>query len=297
MGYNFVDIKIVCLYEEYDPNFCPMSLDEAYLDITEYLLKHPGLKSSEVVNEMRSKIAQQTKLTASAGISLNTMLAKICSDLKKPNGQFELLNGEQARDFISNLPVRKIGGIGNVTEQLLSVLGVQNCEDIIKNRGLIYLLFSEHSAASFFRIALGIGSTNISEMNNNKRKSMSTETTFRDTSDLQKLREICDNLSSELSSDLQAENLTGRQVTVKIKTHKFDIKTKVSNLLQPTSDANLIKQTATKILNYFIDTSDDKPLTLRLLGIRISELLGIFLKNSVILHNSKQTNLSQNNLS
>ena len=229
-----------------------MSLDEAYLDITEYLLKHPGLKSSEVVNEMRSKIAQQTKLTASAGISLNTMLAKICSDLKKPNGQFELLNEEQARDFISNLPVRKIGGIGNVTEQLLSVLGVENCQDIIENRGLIYLLFSELSAASFFRIALGIGSTNISEMTNNKRKSMSTETTFRDTSDVQKLREICDNLSSELSSDLQAENLTGRQVTVKIKTHKFDIKTKVSNLLQPTCDANLIKQTAIKILNYFI---------------------------------------------
>ena len=81
--YKAVSSIIRQVFKEYDPGFCPMSLDEAYLDITEYLDTHSNLRASEVVEEMRAKIFQNTQLTASAGISLNTMLAKICSDLNK----------------------------------------------------------------------------------------------------------------------------------------------------------------------------------------------------------------------
>ena len=153
------------------------------------------------------------------------------------------------------------------------VIGVETCQDIIDKRGLILLLFSELSATSFYRIALGIGSTNISEMSNRERKSMSNETTFHDTSDIQKLREICDSLSEELATDLQSEKLMGKQITLKVKTHKFSIRTRVSNLMRPTNSENVIKETAGKILIHFIDTSEDKPLTLRLLGVRMSELV------------------------
>lgn len=268
--YRAVSSQVRQVFKEYDPNFCPMSLDEAYLDLTQFLLQHPSRKPGEVVEEMRRKIQELTTLTASAGISFNTMLAKICSDLNKPNGQYELLDEGKIESFVSSLSVRKVGGIGNVTEQLLQVIGVETCADIISNRGSIFLLFSELSAVSFYRIALGVASTDIADMSNRERKSMSTETTFKDTSDPDKLRELCTELCSELASDLQGESLQGRQITLKIKTHKFSIKTKVANLMQPTSEAQVMANSATKILQKFIDA--EKPLTLRLLGVRMSDL-------------------------
>lgn len=270
--YRAVSAQVRQVFQEYDANFCPMSLDEAYLDLTDYLLTHPSRTPGEVVHEMRQKIEERTTLTASAGISFNTMLAKISSDQNKPNGQHEILDESKAKEFVSTLPVRKVGGIGNVTEQLLQVLGVEKCQDILEHRGSILLLFSELSAVSFFRIALGIGSIDIADMAHRERKSMSTETTFKDTSDPQKLREICSDLCAELASDLQGESLQGRQVTVKIKTHKFAIKTKVSNLLQPTAKSEIICQTAFKILHSLMELCEEKPLTLRLLGVRMSEL-------------------------
>lgn len=259
------------VFKEYDPNFCPMSLDEAYLDITDFLVQHPSRTPDEVVAEMRDKIRERTQLTASAGVSFNTMLAKICSDQNKPNGQFLLLKAEDVSNFIASLPVRKIGGIGNVTEQLLQAVGVQNCQDILEKKGLISLLFSELSVQSFFRIGLGLGCTSVSEMSNRERKSMSTETTFRDTHDPNKLRELCSELCSDLAADLQSENLKGRQVTIKIKTDKFDIKTKVMNLMRSTNDSAIIGNAANKILQKFMDGSIE-PLKLRLLGVRMSEL-------------------------
>ena len=259
------------VFAKYDPNFCPMSLDEAYLDVTDYLTGHPGKTPGEIVKEMRKEIEERTQLTASAGISFNSRLAKICSDLNKPNGQYELLNEAEAKALLNDLPVRKVGGIGNVTEQLLKSIGVEKCSDILDHKGLIFHLFSELSAEHFFGIALGMGSTNVADMANRERKSMSTETTFRDTSEPAKLREICQELCQELSRDLQKENLVGRQVTVKIKTHKFAIKTRVANLISATSESSLIFDAASKVLNYFMETASEKPLTLRLLGVRMSE--------------------------
>merc|ERR1712012_764890 len=138
-----------------------MSLDEAYLNLTDYLLSHPFLTPGVVVNEMRAKIQEKTALTASAGISLNSLVAKICSDLNKPNGQYELLDEDEMTKFVSELPIRKIGGIGNVTEQMLEVVGIKTCQDILDNRGSILLLFSEQTAAGFFRVALGLGCTDV----------------------------------------------------------------------------------------------------------------------------------------
>ena len=270
-------VAIRDIFREYDPNFCPMSLDEAYLDLTDFLLQHPSKTAQDIVQEIRAKIEAQTRLTASAGVSFNTMLAKIASDQKKPNGQFELLDREKVPDFLSNLPVRKVGGIGNVTEQLLQVVGVNTCADILTKKGLVWALFSELSSYNFFRIALGLGSTSVSEMAHRDRKSMSTETTFKDTNDPKRLQELCSELSCELANDLQQESLVGKQVTVKIKTHLFAVKTKVQNLLKPTSDSQVIAQTAVKILQKFMADNcnggkQSEPLKLRLLGVRMSEL-------------------------
>ena len=115
----------------YVPTYLPFLYnfsDEAYLNLTDYLLKHPSIQPAEVVNEMRAKIEEKTTLTASAGISRNSLVSKICSDLNKPNGQYQLLCDDEIRKFVAQLPIRKVGGIGNVTEQLLQVLGVEKCQ-------------------------------------------------------------------------------------------------------------------------------------------------------------------------
>ncbi len=96
----------------------------------------------------------------------------------------------------------------------------------------------------FLRTSLGLGSTRISDMSSRERKSMSTETTFSETSEKDELFSIVDSLCVELSNDLLSESLKGTQLTVKIKTHKFSLKTRAANLFQPSNDVTVLQQTA-----------------------------------------------------
>ena len=270
--YRAVSSVIREVFREYDPNFIPMSLDEAYLDITEYLLRFPHKTAESTTQEIREKITLKTNLTASAGIACNTLLAKICSDQNKPNGQFYLAPDEQEiMKFIRKLSIRKVNGIGNVTEQMLRSIGVTNCQDLYDKRGEIKLLFSSISSNSFLRISLGIGSTSLADWAERERKSLSNETTFRDTSDTNELMQICEKLSLDLAKDLESEGLEGRSVSLKIKTHKFNIKTKVHNLLGYTNEVSIIATSAKSILRHFIKVSEEKPLKLRLMGVRMSD--------------------------
>lgn len=269
--YRAVSTIVRDIFRHYDGHFCPMSLDEAYLDLTTYMAS-TTLTVEQVVEEMRQKIFEQTNLTASAGIAPNPMLAKVCSDKNKPNGQFRLQD-DVVGAFMADLPVRKIGGIGNVTEQLLhKVLGIETCSHLYDNRGLLYLLFSESSATSFLRISLGVDTTLVAHMAQRDRKSMSNETTFRDSSDPSLLLDTCNQLCEDLSNDLKKEGMKGRQVTVKIKTHRYSVKTRVYNLLGPTCDLKVIQAAAKNVLHQFMAGAEEKPLTLRLLGVRMSEL-------------------------
>ncbi|XP_023319907.1 DNA polymerase kappa [Eurytemora carolleeae] len=133
---------------------------------------------------MRSKIEERTQLTASAGIASNTFLAKVCSDINKPNGQYVLpANHADILEFVNKLPIRKASGIGNVQEQLLKSLGVNTCGDLYLKRGEIKLLFSQLSFENYMQISQGIGGTRLEPREDRLRKSMSNETTFKETSD------------------------------------------------------------------------------------------------------------------
>ena len=319
--YKEIAAVIRKIFGEYDPNFLPMSLDEAYLDITEFLkdrrkkleINDPSLNESLdgqselsidenkdlsnsckqhsltamaelIVKEMRSKIETATNgLTASAGIAPNTLLAKVCSDFNKPNGQFMLKDDHEIFEFVKKLPVRKICGIGNVTEQLLTkVLGVKTCGDLYEKRGLILLLFKPATSHFLLRVSLGIGDNMLSSKDS-PRKSISSESTFEDTSDPQKLIEICDELCVDLLksfSDDEERKLRGRQVTVKIKTYKFEVRTKVTTLSIPTFEYEIISQAARKVLKHLIDNAAEKPLKLRLIGVRLSGFGEEFIQNN-----------------
>ncbi|XP_037594107.1 DNA polymerase kappa isoform X3 [Cebus imitator] len=228
-----------------------------------------GTSAEEVVKEIRFRIKQKTTLTASAGIAPNTMLAKVCSDKNKPNGQYQILPDRQAvMDFIKDLPIRKVSGIGKVTEKMLKALGIITCTELYQQRALLSLLFSETSWHYFLHISLGLGSTHLTR--DGERKSMSVERTFSEINKAEEQYSLCQELCSELAQDLQKEGLKGRTVTIKLKNVNFEVKTRASTVSSVVSTAEEIFAIAKELLKTEIDADFPHPLRLRLMGVRIS---------------------------
>lgn len=334
--YGKVSKEVREILAEYDPNFMPMGLDEAYLNITEHLEErlnwpedkrrfffntentiekdgvntsakfngdgyssspvlfedttplmddHPeqrdqsvknsvafGTSAEEVVKEIRFRIEQKTQLTASAGIAPNTMLAKMCSDCNKPNGQYRIAPERQAvLDFLKDLPIRKVPGIGKVTEKMLKALGIVTCSELYQQRALLSLLFSEASWRNFLDISLGLGSTHLEK--DGERKSMSTERTFSEINTAEDQYSLCRELCRDLAQELQKEGLKGKTVTLKLKHVNFEVKTRASTVLSSVSTEEEIFAVAKDLLGTEIDSVAPHPLRIRLMGVRVSGFL------------------------
>ncbi|XP_027490611.1 DNA polymerase kappa isoform X2 [Corapipo altera] len=321
--YGKVSKEVREILAEYDPNFMPMGLDEAYLNITEHLeerLNWPedrrrfffntegttgvdkddmnmsdkfnegecssspvlfedntshlkqrgqsvensvvfGTSAEEVVKEIRFRIEQKTQLTASAGIAPNTMLAKMCSDHNKPNGQYRITPERQAvLDFLKDLPIRKVPGIGKVTEKMLKALGIVTCSELYQQRALLSLLFSEISWRNFLDISLGLGSTHL-------------EKTFSEINRAEDQYSLCRELCRDLAQELQKEGLKGKTVTLKLKNVNFEVKTRASTVLSSVSTEEEIFAVAKDLLGTEIDSVAPHPLRIRLMGVRVSGFL------------------------
>lgn len=240
--------------------------------IPDYKSQIFGFSAEDAVCEMRCKIEQRTQLTASAGIAPNTLLAKICSDRNKPNGQFCISYSKEAiMEFMRDLPIRKVCGIGKVSEKMLRALDIVTCSHLYKQRGLLYLLYSETSFEHFMRVSLGIGSTHVER--DSERKSLSTEQTFTEINKPSEQYDKCLQLCEALAADLQNEGLMGRTITVKLKTVDFDVKTRSQSIPQHTADKDVIYQVARELIKTEITTCSPKPFRLRLMGVRISNFL------------------------
>lgn len=327
--YRAVSAQVREIFSEYDPHFMPMSLDEAYLDITEHLEQRKhwpetmrtyhihdaktgndadmsaaeserddlspvlfedspssspslsgadrkaevfGTSAEEAVREMRFRIEQKTSLTASAGIAPNTMLAKVCSDKNKPNGQYRIPPERQVvMEFMKDLPVRKVSGVGKVTEKMLAALGIVNCDQLGQQMALLSLLFSGSSWHNFLHISLGLGSTCMAR--NSERKSISTERTFGEMSDAEEQYSLCRDLCHDLAEDLQREGLKGKTVTLKLKNVKFEVKTRAFTLQYAVCSEEEIFAAAKDLLKVEIDSVSPQPLKLRLMGVRVSAFI------------------------
>jgi DNA polymerase-4 len=209
----------------------PLSLDEAYLDVTD----HPGAPSP-LAQVIRCLIFRKTKLTASAGIGPNKLIAKIASDLKKPNGQFAV-KPEEVPAFMKELPVRKLWGIGEVTGQKLEKLGIASCGDMQR---LSRFALQEHFGKfgiELYDLCRGTDDRPVEP--DRERKSLSNEETF--SSDLETLAE-CEEKLPELFGELMADldqKEASRPVTkifVKLKFHDFTRTTVERAGLPPTLD-------------------------------------------------------------
>ncbi|CAJ1924706.1 unnamed protein product [Sphenostylis stenocarpa] len=255
------------VFRMYDPNFIAGSLDEAYLDITE-VCKERNAKSEEIAQELRAGVYEETGLTCSAGVAPNRLLAKVCSDINKPNGQYVLPNDRMAvMTFVSSLPIRKIGGIGKVTEHILKeVFGINTCEQMLEKSSYLYALFSQSTAEFFCSVGLGLGQTGSPQVR--FRKSISNERTFSATEDEVLLHKKLVELAEMLATDMQKEGLCGRTLTLKLKTASFEVRTRAVTLQQYISSSVDILKHAKKLLKA------ELPISVRLIGLRVSHFNG-----------------------
>ncbi|XP_039036309.1 DNA polymerase kappa-like isoform X2 [Hibiscus syriacus] len=251
------------VFRNYDPNFLAASLDEAYLDITR-VCKERGITGEEIAEELRSRVHEETGLTCSAGVAPNRLLAKVCSDINKPNGQFVLPNDRMAvMTFISSLPIRKIGGIGKVTENILKgVHGISTCKEMLQKGSFLCALFSRSSADFFLSVGLGLGGTDTPEAR--FRKSISSERTFSATEDAALLYQKLADISEMLSADMQKEGLSGRTLTLKLKTASFEVRSRAVTLQKYICSSDDILKHASNLLKA------EFPISLRLIGLRVS---------------------------
>uniref|UniRef100_A0A4W4E7Z7 DNA polymerase kappa n=1 Tax=Electrophorus electricus TaxID=8005 RepID=A0A4W4E7Z7_ELEEL len=241
--YTAVSEQVREVFAAYDPHFLPMSLDEAYLDITEHL--HERQHWPESMRSYKSCIAP------------NMMLAKVCSDKNKPNGQYSILPERQAvMDFIRDLPVRKVSGIGKVTEKMLAALDIFTCAQLGQQMRVLSLLFSETSWHHFLQISLGLGSTRI-------------ERTFGEMSDSEEQYALCRELCRDLAQDLQKQGLKGKTVTLKLKNVSFEVKTRALTLQCAVCTEEEIFIPAKELLKAEIDYVSPQLLRLRLMGTRL----------------------------
>ncbi|KAI9606995.1 hypothetical protein KEM48_001665 [Puccinia striiformis f. sp. tritici PST-130] len=222
--YQAASDSIMNILRQYDPNLAPNSLDECYMNLVYCLLRDHNLSAGEATSLMRQHVLKDTGLTVSAGIGPNVMIAKIAADLNKPDGQFECPSTrDDAMKFMRDLPVRKVPGIGRVTERWLEVLGVKKCGDIWEQKSKLLLMRSEVSFDSLLRAYLGLGQTDIKPSLRESRQSVGCETSFKSLSKkedfLQKLKE----LSQELAADLSRLQFAGRTLTLKIKLDTFEV--------------------------------------------------------------------------
>jgi DNA polymerase-4 len=237
----------------------PLSLDEAYLDVTD----HPGAPGP-LAEVIRGTIFRKTKLTSSAGIGPNKLIAKIASEINKPNGQFEVAP-EQVPEFMEKLPVRKIWGIGEKTERKLEELGVKTCGQLQRfSRPELVDLFGKFGV-ELYDLCRGIDDRQVEP--DRPRKSLSTEETFAvDLTTVEQCEEKLEDLFQELMADLAQKEST-REITkifLKLKFKDFTRTTAERAGLGPT-----LQDFRSLLSQAFARTG--KPVRLIGVGVRFSE--------------------------
>lgn len=262
--YREISEQIRNIFYKYTDQVESMSLDEAYLDVTQNHIEEPD--ATNIAKLIKRDIYAKTRLTASAGVSYNKFLAKIGSDLNKPDG-IAVITPENAQEILFNLPIRKFHGIGKVTTARMQKMGINSgrelyqleLKDMIKHFGKMGVFF--------YYVVRGIDEREVITIH--EPKSISNETTFRtDIDSLDVLLESLAKLADKLSFRMQNKNISGQLFTLKIKFDNFENITRSVGLPLMTNDRDIIYKTSEEL---FIQSWDGIR-KIRLLGIGINKL-------------------------
>lgn len=262
--YREVSQQIMAIFRDYTPLVEPLSLDEAFLDITQNTKAIPS--ATWTAETIRKEIFQATGLTASAGVSCNKFLAKVASDINKPNG-LTVITPEQALPFIRTLPVRKFFGVGRVTEQRMLELGIKTGADLQGySREKLVRLFGK-PGNFFYDIVRGIDNRPVQPRQG--RKSMGTETTLeKDIRDQQTMLTILAQQAQQVGRSLTDKEKAGRTLTLKIRYQDFRTITRSVTRATGFGDAEDIMQEVPALLA----ATDAGQKMVRLLGLTVSNL-------------------------
>lgn len=262
--YHEISGKIFSIFHEYSSLVEPLSIDEAFLDVTSDL-KNIG-SATIIAREIRKDIKSITGLTASAGISVNKFLAKIASGINKPDGLF-VIPPEDAEKFINDLAVDKFYGIGKVTAEKMHRLGIHNGSDL-KIQDLATLVRNFGKTGEFYyKIARGIDERPVEP--DQERKSIGTEFTFdRDLTTRFAIIAELYKIEKELMSRLDEAEASGRTVILKIKFSDFRQITRSRTLQTYIRDFDTLHRTVTEIRRS-LDLTGTR---IRLMGVSVSNL-------------------------
>jgi DNA polymerase-4 len=261
--YKEVSQKVQKIFHDYTDLVEPLSLDEAYLDVTE---NKKGIPSATLIaTEIRQRIFNELGLTASAGISINKFIAKVASDVNKPNGQ-KTVPPDEVESFLEQLPIKRFYGVGKVTADRMYHLGIFTGYDL-KQQSLEFL--EQHfgkSGAYYYDVVRGIHNSPVKS--SREVKSVATEHTFNEnlTSEIF-MAEKLESIAEQLSRRLSRHSLAGKTVTLKIKYSDFTLQTRSKTLPYFVSDKGLIYETAKELLY-----QERMRESVRLLGISLSNL-------------------------
>lgn len=261
--YREVSEQIRRIFAEYTPLVEPLSLDEAYLDVTENLRGIPT--ASATAKEIRARILAETGLNASAGISYNKFLAKLASDHRKPNGQF-VITPEMGPKFIEELPVAKFHGIGPVTADKMKALGIHTGADL-RDKSLAFLQQNfGKSGAWYYAIARSEDDRLVRP--DRPRKSSSSETTFAE--DLKAPAEIEAGviaMADDVWAWCEKHQMFGQTVTVKIKYANFRHVTRSRTLQAPVATREQLQEVSVSLAQSIYPVT----LGIRLVGVSVAK--------------------------
>lgn len=262
--YRQVSKQIREIFAEYTDFIEPLSLDEAYLDVTENKL---GIETAtQIAKEIKEKIFKKTQLTASAGVSYNKFLAKIASDFNKPNGLF-VIKPHRAEAFVEELPVAKFHGVGRVTAEKMHKIGILVGADLKKLEEIELVKLFGKAGHYYYNICRAIDLRQVSS--DGTRKSLGAENTFN--TDLHTLAEMQNGLEpiiSEVWRRIERANIYGRTVSLKVKFDNFETITRSKSTFQVIKD----KEFFVKIVEDLLENVFPFEHGVRLLGITISNL-------------------------
>ncbi|TWO33825.1 DNA polymerase IV [Seonamhaeicola sediminis] len=261
--YSEISKKIRAIFYDYTHLVEPLSLDEAYLDVTQNKKGNPS--ATLIAKDIRERIFNEVGLTASAGISINKFIAKVASDYNKPNGQ-KTVNPEEVLTFLEQLDIRKFYGVGKVTAEKMYQKGIFTGADL-KQKSLEYLeTHFGKSGGYYYHVVRGIHNSEVKPYRT--RKSLAAERTFSEnlSSEVFMLEKL-EHIAQEVSKRLNKSQVAGKTVTLKIKYSDFTLQTRSKTLPYFINDKDVILDTAKDLL--YQETLSN---SVRLLGISLSNL-------------------------
>jgi len=261
--YKEISQKIRSIFYDYTDLVEPLSLDEAYLDVT--INKKGNPSATLLAKEIRQRILDEVGLKASAGISINKFIAKVASDINKPNGQ-KTVNPEEVLQFLEDLEIRKFYGVGKVTAGKMYKLGIFTGKDL-KAKSLEFL--ENHfgkSGSHYYKVVRGIHNSGVKP--HRTPKSVGAERTFSEnlSSEIFMLKRL-EQIANELERRLKKSKLAGKTITLKIKYSDFTLQTRSKTLAYFVADKSLILEIAKELLY-----QEKMENSVRLLGISLANL-------------------------